>query len=609
MSENESKGEESLGKISEKESSLSASKEDEKSSSLSASKEDEKSKSVSDNTMTTSKEEMENNSLMGNSKPASIANSPKNRLDQEVDTQDPLPEPQEKDPLPEPQETQETDEENQSHEDQSHEENALDKIKPLPSSVTQESSDNNRASSPIKKSPSRSSKTFGKKASHYGPRNSVALRHEVSDLKNMIKQVLERPTGDFNNSERRRGLIPEEKDLIFQKFKVRDAQRTYSESNQPVLGRVALQKHRILKLRTHKTIPRNTSAKRKAPPLPETPKHPDPFRKLIDQQLDSKLLVENLMIIKKQVRYDTSLGDSRILMTPVKPPPSRKGPYYQEPFISGTPNARLSTCSKTKSNQSFEEFSFLDDDIPTLEDEKLKEPVQEYLQSDFKSLIQTGGFYPCISYTPECVLVYQQDSLSIMKNQKKPSSSKSSKSITGNFPKLSSKHKNVATVFSEPVDPPKRLSLPDLGEQHTMVLSPYFISYYTKDSSKKPTITDENNLIRMKPSPEASNIQLPALKCSKKNPLQAILTGKEMHGKMRQEEFRFAFYRDYDGIDAILKCKVEASKSPVLETTTPAEPIEESLSQINKQSKRSVEIIERDGYRYNQFCQVFILTL
>ena len=306
-----------------------------------------------------------------------------------------------------------------------------------------------------------------------------------------------------------------------------------------------------------------------------TPPKPDPFRKRADQALDADLLMEQLLIIKKEVRYDDSIPDKGknvlLLAEKSKPCPTRKGPFYEEPFLPGSKNARLYNLMR-KIDKLIDHF---DDDAPMTREEE--ESVQTYIHQEFKDLISTGGFYPSISYTPEKILLFEMDEKKEYQQQpiqqtllQSPKESlpttaipvrktKTAETKKTHFPAIPAVKRaaKICNVFSQPAHPAPERHVLGFNENHTMTVSPYFLSYFKQSKAIKPTTAPSPSFKREKrvvvvglegvrQNKEPCPIQLPSLHSSKsKNPIQSIVTGMENHGKLKQAKFRLAFHRDY----------------------------------------------------------------
>lgn len=398
-------------------------------------------------------------------------------------------------------------------------------------------------------------------------RASVAAKELVS-IKGLIQNILERPT--YTPGTRHRALGEGELENIRSRFTPKGTGSSISAK--------AVQRERFLKLRTRKTI---DNSKKKAPPLPVTPPKPDPFRKKADQALDAHLLMEQLLIIKKEVRYDDSIPDKvknvLLLAEKSKPCPTRKGPFYEEPFLPGSKNARLYNLMR-KIDKLIDRF---DDSVPMTREEE--ENVQTYIHQEFKDLISTGGFYPSISYTPEKIILFEMDdkkeyqqqpspqtllqkpkeslpmSASLVKQTKTAPAPSLQETKTTHFPAIPAVKRatECCNVFSQPAHPAPERHVLGFNENHTMTVSPYFLSYFKRSKAIKPATAPSSSLKPQKrvvvvglegvrQNKEPCPIQLPSLHSSKsKNPIQSIVTGMENHGKLKRAKFRLAFHRDY----------------------------------------------------------------
>ena len=306
---------------------------------------------------------------------------------------------------------------------------------------------------------------------------------------------------------------------------------------------------RFLKLRTHKSIDHS----RKKNPLPITPPKPNPFRKANDQALDALLVLERLLIVKKELPNDDSkLDDTKIIYT--KPPPTRKGPYYEEPFKAGTINTRFYKLLKR-----------IDATVAKMENEDIEEneKMEQYIDQEFKALISSGGFYPSISYTPEITFVLKENEKVNPADHKTICTSK--KSIPKISPNIysSSNEKHILPAVSPylrndfKIRTSSKSGWKNTGngrvKQSNVAIPTTLPALYCHKRKESTHLKSEGKNVmvvvgndRVTQSNVANPTTLPALQKSKaNNPIQSIITGMESHGKLKQAQFRIAFHRNY----------------------------------------------------------------
>ena len=378
---------------------------------------------------------------------------------------------------------------------------------------------------------------MSRKVNETGRRQSIISKMELITIQGLIQSILDKPEGQDHRTGKTSGTRTKQNDSLAAK---------------PILRK------RFLKLRTHKSI---DHSKKKAPSLPVTPPKPNPFRKGLDQELDSSL--EKLLIVKKEVRYDASKPKDLkeiLYVTKAKPPPSRKGPFYEEPFKAGMTNARFQNLLKK-----------IDSTVANLENgdavHEENQIAEEYIHQEFKKLISSGGFYPSISYTPAATILFEKESIFLDNcsnsgigntwSRKIPSTAPARCTTNYNhfdpIPSSAEREFKANHISAKPLTSHQPKNIDRFNEKHTKPISPYIINHFkNRAASTDPKSDDKRNIVIIvgtegtKQNDIATPLTLPSLHKSKtNNPLQSIITGMENHGILKKAKFRIAFHRNY----------------------------------------------------------------